>query len=358
MFVRKKKVLIKAYCAKNLGDDMFVLQLVRRYPHVKFFLPILKRNATAFKKEKNLEVYSFVGGFIYRILNKLKITNTFLYKRIQQKKYDILIKIGGSIFIEKKGWQNELEFADYKEKYILGANFGPYFSNEYLEHTRKFLGKFQDVCFRDNYSYDKFRDLNNVRVARDILFSYPYYPLKKTGEKVGISVISLENRKFSAQQKEEYFIFLENICQKYIKENKEIVLFAFCDAEGDSFFANRLINQFESSKLIKLCVYNGDVLEYLNRINECEIIFATRFHAMIIGWALQKKVFPIIYSDKQLNVIKDLNFTGNYWDLLHCKNHNENISTETSMDLSEMAKDSQRHFYKLEEIFGKEIDNA
>ena len=36
---------------------------------------------------------------------------------------------------------------------------------------------------------------------------------------------------------------------------------------------------------------------------------ATRFHAMMIGWMLSKKVLPVVYSAKQTNVINDIGFT-------------------------------------------------
>lgn len=38
-----EKIYIVAYCAKNLGDDLFVRTLVRRYPNKKFYLFTQKR---------------------------------------------------------------------------------------------------------------------------------------------------------------------------------------------------------------------------------------------------------------------------------------------------------------------------
>ena len=32
-----KKVYLHAYCQQNLGDDMFILRMVRRYPKVRFY---------------------------------------------------------------------------------------------------------------------------------------------------------------------------------------------------------------------------------------------------------------------------------------------------------------------------------
>ena len=49
-----KKVFVHAYCRQNLGDDMFVLRLLRRYPDVKFYAAVDPRYRTAFASENNL----------------------------------------------------------------------------------------------------------------------------------------------------------------------------------------------------------------------------------------------------------------------------------------------------------------
>ena len=41
-----------------------------------------------------------------------------------------------------------------------------------------------------------------------------------------------------------------------------------------------------------------------------EIMFATRFHGIILSILFKQKIFPIIYSKKISNVLFDLNYTG------------------------------------------------
>ena len=71
-------------------------------------------------------------------------------------------------------------------------------------------------------------------------------------------------------------------------------------------------------------LYSGDPEAMLTAMNNCRCLVATRFHAMILGWVLQKNVVPVIYSGKQTQVLKDVRFTGPMWNALE----GEDISAE------------------------------
>ena len=49
-------------------------------------------------------------------------------------------------------------------------------------------------------------------------------------------------------------------------------------------------------------------------MNGCKTIVATRVHAMILGWVLGKNVVPVIYSEKQTQVLADVGFSGPLWN--------------------------------------------
>ena len=53
--------------------------------------------------------------------------------------------------------------------YILGANFGPYETESYRVLVQEYLAKAEDVCFRDEWSKEKFPELSNIRFAPDIV---------------------------------------------------------------------------------------------------------------------------------------------------------------------------------------------
>ena len=75
--------------------------------------------------------------------------------------------------------------------YVLGANFGPFYSKRYLSFYKKFFSNYcQDVCFRDRYSASLFSDVSNVRYAPDILFNVEL-PKVVRRKKLFISVVDL-----------------------------------------------------------------------------------------------------------------------------------------------------------------------
>ena len=45
-----KELYVRAYCQGNLGDDLFVLHLARRFPNTRFYLYAVGENQRAFRK--------------------------------------------------------------------------------------------------------------------------------------------------------------------------------------------------------------------------------------------------------------------------------------------------------------------
>ena len=68
-----KKAYIVAYCQQNLGDDMFVRSLVRRYPQIRFYCLASEWVNTAFREEHNLKMPGTCVRFIRRALINMKI---------------------------------------------------------------------------------------------------------------------------------------------------------------------------------------------------------------------------------------------------------------------------------------------
>ena len=77
---------------------------------------------------------------------------------------------------------------------------------------------------------------------------------------------------------------------------------------------------------------------------------------MIIGWIMKKDVVPIIYSNKQANVIYDIGFNGAQWDILHHQEFPLNAITADNGKLSDdtictLRERACGHFSKLDEFF-------
>ena len=173
-----RKNLVKGYFKKNLGDDIFLKILLERYKNNNFEI-YSSYDYDGVYKTKNYKFYStksIVNVFrvlINKFLKIVKSNKSILIENI--KKYDNVILIGGSIFMEdeqlKLDYYKNNQFNYKNNNYILGANFGPYKNKEYVDlHKSEIFPKVKDICFRDMYSYELFKELPNTRCASDIVF--------------------------------------------------------------------------------------------------------------------------------------------------------------------------------------------
>src|SRR5699024_6589693 len=79
--------------------------------------------------------------------------------------------------------------------YIIGANFGPYKDKRFLEKYKHHFSQYTGICFRDMYSYNLFKQLPNVKMAPDAVFTlYTNKRVKPRTNCLGISPISLKKR--------------------------------------------------------------------------------------------------------------------------------------------------------------------
>jgi len=210
-----KKIFIDAYTELNLGDDLFIKILCERYPNHLFYIVCRRKNAEAFLNIKNLKVlYSF--PYLDSLAKKASLWQ-LLINNIA-KKCDLVVNIGGSIFIEPSKWKKHVN--KYKTRlkinkpmYIIGSNFGPYKTEEFYKEYYHIFKNVTDICFRDEYSYKLFSKLSNTRLASDVVFTLntANVELKNKENNYIISVINLENRADLAKYKDKYERKIEEI---------------------------------------------------------------------------------------------------------------------------------------------------
>jgi len=359
------KNLVKGYFKKNLGDDIFLKILLERYENNNFDI-YSSFDYKEVYKTKNFKFYSTKNVVnIFRVLlNKfLKLFNknrSILIENI--KKYDNVILIGGSIFMENE--QIDLEYYknnqfNYKNSnYILGANFGPYKTKEYVNiHKSEIFPKVKDICFRDMYSYKLFKELPNTRCASDIVFSLNTNSIRINTQNIAvISVIDVtkDNMKFDQEIYNKKIVELINYLRK---KNMKIILMSFSEPQGDEVIINDIMSMLEEKKDVEKYFYRGNIEQALDVLGNSKIVFGTRFHANILGLLLGKTVIPISYSDKTINVLKDMNFNGKIIKVQDIDKFDVNSLTEEDLsykhDVSYQIKDAQRHFEKLDEVFNE-----
>lgn len=345
------KIYMRAYLYENLGDDLFVNILTERYSKHKFYaitcgLNEYKNNAYY----KNLKIVSS-NKYVFRIIRKFKL------EKIIANRLDLVVIIGGSMYIEANEQDKEREFTIGKNKhYIIGTNFGPCTTDEYLNRVKKSFENAEDVCFRESYSYNLFKDINHVRFASDIIFSVDTSKIKKIDSKKVIISVVLCRRKSKIEYEEAYETKIIEMTKFFMNKGYEVTLMSFCKSEGDELAIQNILEKCdeELKNKINTYFYRGDIDEAMNVMADSQIIVGTRFHANIIGMVLGKTVIPITYSKKTNNVLEDMNFKGKIIDLSKIDEFDiEKLSDETlryKIDINKQKEDANRHFEKLDEV--------
>lgn len=345
-----KKILVWAYCEENLGDDLFLKVLFDRYNYVEW---------TILGADKKYE------DMFYNV-NTINYSNkfsSFIKYFINYNKYDAFILIGGSIFMGIDNWKKGLKDREYmvnrfkklgKKIFILGSNFGPYDEPEFYDGYKKIFKQCEDICFRDTYSFNLFRNLNNIRVASDIVFQLNTKNVKKEKDTLGISVISLDNRNKLSRYKLAYENKIKEIIEKYASMQNKITLFSFCSKEGDVSEINNIIKLVDKKYLnfIEVVEYKGNIDEFLYKFKSMEKIIAIRFHSLILSQLFEQNVFPIIYSEKTMNTLKDMGLDKHYTYIEDIESLNVDkvvaALSNNKVDVEKYILSSYDHFINLD----------
>lgn len=358
-----KKVFVYAYDVGNLGDDLFVETLVKRYPDVQFYM-WSNENQDSYKNLPRIKKINVDTGAI-KFLGKIHLSLAARLKNYYIERCDAIVYIGGSIFIEYPNWRDIQSWWKYwseKSKfYVLGANFGPYIDEEYRNSMESIFKNMEDVCFREKYSYDLFQSVDKIRYAPDILFGYPMPKTTKKKNKVFVSVINCRKKDEGSnelgQYAEKYEEWLFDILKKYADNNQEVILSSFCKVEGDEETANILytrLKEYKKNCKIRKSYYTGENSEeILREIASAEYVIATRFHAMVLGFIARCKVLPVLYSSKTQNVLEDIGIKKNIIDIRSLGNF-ENRAIDWKIleekEIENLRKLSKTHFEKLDKI--------
>lgn len=347
-------VYLIAYCQNNLGDDLFIRTIVRRYPNEKFYLFAHPRYTKVFANEKNLFVPNKLMYYALYLRQKILRRKGRLINFLRFRTAKAVVQIGGSIFIERFSGAKAIRLDKHPHQFLIGCNFGPYKTENFFHYGKSKIAALDDCCFRDLYSFNLFKELPNVRYAPDVLFGMPNLPQPIEGGKcVSISIIDINGRPDLCQFEEKYEQGIVEICNRWIKFGRKIKIMCFCRAEGDFDFAERIKMMVNKDDKVTICTYENDIDCFLDELNMCDIIYATRFHAMVLGWKMKKKVVPIVYSIKQKNVMEDIGYTGTRWNILDGENFTESLVTDIpecidDETIDQLSEKSQLQFWGFE----------
>lgn len=348
------KTLLKIYPKMNLGDDLFAAAISQRYPDVEFYVNSAQKNI------KPLGLNNVRGkSVIKRAYDKICHILTGYRNKIMRSDCEAEIVLGGSMFIEHELKRDELAdemrrlYDTSKPLFIIGANFGPFRNDFYYDEHKRVFSRAIDVCFRDRYSADLFKDLKNVRVAPDVIFGLNAKQYKsRINKTVVISVINLEGRADLSKYADGYETKIAEISEKYAQEGYRVILMSFCKAEGDEGAISRILQRTQGDN-ISSYYYDGNIDKALKVLSSSEIIIGTRFHAVVLGLVFQKKLIPIIYSNKTKNMLNDIDYKGKMLEI--DKMSDLDISKIDDYlyeygDVSAIGKEAEKHFGKLDKF--------
>ena len=310
-----KRVMVYAYTAHNLGDDLFIEVLCQRYPHTQFFLYAPAQYQVTFQHVNNLTIIPS-DRFSRKLLHLFPFTR-YWNRNYHAKQCDAGIYIGGSLFMEQQGWEQAVD--DFRQMlqqpvpfFVLGANFGPYETKLFKQTYDQLFDQCTDVCFRDAHSKALFPASRHIRQGRDVVLELEAPQSTHTEKNIVISVIYPSVRTNLASYDNEYFSKMAAVGERLVQEGYYVTWMSFCTEEKDDAAIEQILEQIPSSARNKMdrYLYKGDLRAAIQRVASASAVIATRFHAMILAAVYQKPVFPVIYSGKMTQVLHDLDFEG------------------------------------------------
>lgn len=343
---RPTRVLVFAFLAGNLGDDLFVRMLCDRYPEVRFLLCAGGDYEGRFSDIPNLTIrpkaeFGSLAGSC-----------------------DAVVHIGGCCFIQHEKdfsrlYDNDRGLLEASRHLVfLGSNFGPYTDDAYLESYRELFRGYDGVSFSDRYSAGLFEGYPNVAYAPDILFGYPSRPAQKRRHAV-ISVIELagrDGRLAISQHAEAYRAFMLGVVRSLIARGYEVTLASFCEEQGDEHEIEALLDEMkvDGQERVTTALYRHHPDEVVRALEDAECVIATHFHAMVLGFAHGCKVLPVVYDQKTRKVLNDLSYPLSL-GLEELADANADawvgrLIAEKPLDAHELANASAGHFRFLDHV--------
>lgn len=365
------------YLNHNLGDDLFLTTLVSRYPNVHFVVFTDSTYEFLCERFSNLELV--ISSNRHGIIGKICGKAGKMYRRDKCfRSVDAVVTIGGSLyweaaepksFIDRIREQRRLQSDRYKARIasqymVIGANFGPWHSDHFLNFYRHFFSRYcDDVCFRDSYSANLFSDASSTRQASDVLFGVKLPQVPKRNQ-VFFSVVDLRHWKYGslASKATAYEQMIINLMKRYAAQGYEVILCSFCQAEGDEQCLERLYCAAREQELrIRLLCYRDNMDEVLKEIAASKVVVGTRFHSVILGLSAGAAVLPVIYSAKTTHVLEDIGFDMN--SAIDLKTDDwetktvEALPEAVQFDVSPQQVSAVKQFAALDRLI-EEIDNS
>lgn len=175
----------------------------------------------------------------------------------------------------------------------MGANFGPYKTEEYRNKLASIFNNVQDICFRDKYSYNLFSDVKRLDML--LIFCLITNKTTETKKQIFISVIDCLSRESGldklCDKEENYINLLLKYIGIYVNKGYTVVLSSFCKIENDEKTINKILDRIDSNlkRSVKIVNYNGENTDdVVSAMAESEFVIASRFHGTVLGFCIRQ----------------------------------------------------------------------
>lgn len=326
----KKKALLFACIEKNIGDDLFIYLVCKRYPNTTFTISSAAQYGTL-KELPNLKFDEALNKWCSATGTETTHFLKRVYHLIREKvyenkieKHDIGVYVVGNAFKNMNYTGKNQSYwikkrIDIVEKfYLMSTNFGPYKDERWKNDFLSIYPTMEDVCFRDVDSYGLFKDLPNVRYAPDAVISFGRQERvieEKGYKRLLISIIDCAFSVRSDALKAAAPIYEQSIAEiiDLFQNRGYKVTIINSNTEQDSPACHRILDMCEQSEGVDVINYEGNLERIFEAYRTADGVIATRLHPIILGWLYNLPVIPLVYDKKVLSLLKSYDFTSDYY---------------------------------------------
>lgn len=301
-------IILEAYLDRNFGDDLFVTILTEHYSQHHFFLICENdKGSSLLNSAKNVSA-----------ITSEMVWNPYF-------KFDAYVIVGGDFFPEQYDYTQRMKRAlAIKQKggrfLILGCSLYKEYSN--FDEIRRLFQLADYVSVRDGKSYGQVLAMapkTNVYLSTDMIFSIKdrYTCTRKTPQKVSNLGVCVREKIGAVESGtyEDYCLTIKRIICEHLKNDKKNIVSFLSLSTGEwddrgvaekikAMLPNEYLSRIESID------YDRDVFDYIQKVDNCDAMISTRYHALAIAILLGKPFIPINYEAKIENFLGDLGYSG------------------------------------------------
>ncbi len=179
---------------------------------------------------------------------------------------------------------------------------------------------------------------------------------KSKGDGAVVFVRNLKNTRNFQSYEEKYREDLTRLCKEFAQHNKKVCLMSTGYGDRDGAMAGEILDKLEPQvrKWVQTYSYQGNIEETLGILQGAEYILGSGYHEIALGFLMEKTVYPIVCSDKIVQMLEDSGFQGKYCDL----RSNDNMSLEDiesngqcKLQADKLTDASQKQLAALDKVF-------